>query len=59
MTYQHTQNTLIGQMRAMGRPDLASRIMAGDSAAVTTAMEERSRWERKQARRRTEREEEL
>lgn len=59
MTSNATENTLIAQMRNLGRVDLASRIMAGDSAAVTLAMEERSRAERKQGRRRAEREEEL
>lgn len=59
MTSKATENTLIGQMRSMGRVDLASRIMAGDSAAVTAAMEEVSRHNRKTSRRRAELAEEL
>ena len=59
MTSQHTQNTLVAQMKALGRPDLARRIEQGDSAAVTAAMIERADRERRQARRRSAPQEEV
>ena len=59
MTSNATENTLIAQMRTLLRPDLAARIAAHDSSAVTEAMIERAKWERKQARRRSERAEEV
>ena len=51
MTSKDTENMLIAQMRSIGRTDLADRIGRGDSEAVTDAMIERSRWQRRQYRR--------
>lgn len=43
MTSKNTERLLCAQMVVLGRDDLAQRIEAGDSHAVTEAMEARAR----------------
>lgn len=54
MTSKDTERVLMGQMVQLGRRDLAERIEQGDSAAVTEAMEARSRAARRERVGRTE-----